>query len=207
MSKKFKHIACLFCVLLTLCLILPACSDKDTQNDASSKAQSSTAKSTDESSASSVSDGKYTLGGSIGWDDPVPFPDKNLEKAVRKAMHYTDKMVITRTGATYLEYLNIRGCNITNLDGLQYFTSLEVLYASDNKIKHLEALSGLVNLFALDLSDNRIVDITPLTLLTNLLFVDLYGNPDLKNVDALEAKLDVDKTYISFRHLNPPFPD
>lgn len=144
-------------------------------------------------------DAPYSLTEQVHYTDPVPFPDKNLEKALREAMKLPEKYEITPLHCSGLSYLDLRGKGITNLDGLQYCTGLEVLYAGDNEIVHLDALEGLIDLFILDLSNNNVRDVAPILKLSNLMLIDLYGNP-VEDILSVQKAFDIDKTYISFEY-------
>jgi Leucine-rich repeat (LRR) protein len=96
----------------------------------------------------------------------VTFKDKNLENAIRRNIN-------KKMGAIYLDdvkkikSLNLEDSSITNLQGLENFTNLSLLYLSGNKIKNLEPLKGMISLNTLFLGSNNIINIDPLKGLTN----------------------------------------
>lgn len=75
----------------------------------------------------------------------------------------------------YLEYLNIKGNNITSLDYLKENDTLITLDASDNDIYDINALSGLVNLESLELNNTKISDLAPLQNIKTLTNLSIIG--------------------------------
>lgn len=82
---------------------------------------------------------------------------------------------------------------ITDLEGLQYFKDLEVLYCCASYINDISELSELKNLKELDLSLNRISDLSPLSDLKRLKKLNLYNNR-VKDLSPLS-------NLISLKHL------
>jgi hypothetical protein len=98
-----------------------------------------------------------------------------------------------------LDEIEMSGCGIVSLDGVEHCVQVKVidisrnaitdisdlqrlsrvteLYASDNSIGYVDVVSRLVNLRIIDLSMNSIDDISPLFGLEHLEFVNLIGNP------------------------------
>ena len=183
MKKLFRSALCL---VLALSLLLCLCACGEDQPDPS-----------EPSSGSEIagSDAPYSLMDEVGYREKIPFPDKKLEAAIRAAMKLPEKYDITPMHVSQLMYLDLRGLEITNLDGLQYCASLEVLYLSDNEIVHLDALEKLEYLFILDFSGNKVRDVTPILKLPNLMFIDPQGNP-LEDSELLDQTFDIDKTYV-----------
>ncbi|MBC1286477.1 LPXTG cell wall anchor domain-containing protein [Listeria booriae] len=98
--------------------------------------------------------------------EPVFFPDSNLEWEVRDALHIYGTP-ITQGMMKQLTKLNFnRGITVSNLEGLQYATNLQSLSAD----------AGL---------GNDIRDISPLAHLTKLEFLYLAGHAHLSDVRAL----------------------
>ena len=183
MKKLFRSALCL---VLALSLLLCLCACGEDQPDPSGPVSGS---------EGAGSDAPYSLMDEVGVDEKIPFPDKKLEAAIRKAMNLPDKYDITPTHANQLMYLDLRGLGITNLDGLQYCGSLEVLYLADNEIVHLDALEKMEYLFILDFSGNKVRDVSPVLNLKNLMFIDPMDNP-LENEELLTQSFNIDKTYI-----------
>lgn len=73
------------------------------------------------------------------------------------------------SGFTYLE---IFGTNITNLDGIQYFSNLEELYCQGNQITNIPSLPP--NLLDFSCAGNQLTSLPPLP--ESLMFLDCYDN-------------------------------
>ena len=101
----------------------------------------------------------------------VYVPDDNFEQVLINLGYDSGTLndSVPITSIKYVENLNISSRNITNLTGIEHFTSLKKLYCSNNKISSLN-LSNNTNLIYLDCSNN---------LLTQL---DLYNNTILQNL-------------------------
>lgn len=177
MSKARRILALLLTVLLALTL-LSACDRGPQESDPSASSE----------------DAPYSLSPAVGEDEKIVFRDKALEAAVREQMELPEKYDITPRHCAMVTRLDLRGKGIRDIDGLQYFASMEVLYLGDNEVVHLDALRDLTNLFSLDVSHNRVKDVSPLLGLFNLMFLDVAGNP-MENYEALYA-FDEDHTYL-----------
>lgn len=124
------------------------------------------------------------LGGcSSDREQPITFPDPNLEAAIRQAIgrpsgdiHKTDLQGLISFAAP--------GEGIANLSGLQHATSLTHLYLPDNQVSDISALAGLASLIELHLEWNQISDASPLTGLSSLTVLNLCEN-QLGSISAL----------------------
>ena len=108
-------------------------------------------------------------------DREITFPDPNLEAAVRKAIDIPEGPIYAwalGAGTSLVAY----GLNITDLGGLEHFTSMRTLTLFENQISDISPLADLSKLQSLILSVNRISDISPLEGLTNLAYLGLGGN-------------------------------
>lgn len=182
-----KFLRSALCLILSLSLLLCLCAcGEDAPGSASEPVSGSEAEGSDE---------PYELMEDVGFHEKIPFPDKNLEAAIRKAMNLPDRFDITPMHTSQVMCLDLRGLDIENIDGLQFFTSLEVLYLSDNKIEHLDALESVTELFILDFSGNQVRDVTPILGLSNLMLIDARNNP-MEDPGALDRTFDIDKTYV-----------
>jgi internalin A len=106
---------------------------------------------------------------------PVSFPDKNLEQAVREALH-EPKADLTKERLANLYVLETSHAPIRNLTGLEECKNLALLKLAKSQVSELKPLTGLTNLQSLDLSGNKIADVTPLSSLTKLQYLDLSNN-------------------------------
>ncbi len=105
-----------------------------------------------------------------------PFPDKNLEAAIREVLKHEPKVELTDEKLQNVYFLDASGKDIKDLTGLEKCKNLAELKLPRNKIADLKALKDLANLQLLDLSDNAIKDITPLANLKALQYLQLSGN-------------------------------
>lgn len=117
----------------------------------------------------------------------VTIPDANFRAALKvlypSCFNANDEMDITCDNIVYLSGLDLKGKNITNLEGIQYFTRLETLYCSDNNISVIENLpSSLQNLSAIN---NKIETIK---FSENLIHIEIDINL-LENIPAFPSKL------------------
>ena len=74
------------------------------------------------------------------------------------------------------------GKNLTDLNGIDRFTNLEVLDCSNNNITSLEPIKNLTNLKLLGCANNKIGSLEPLKNLTNLEYLYCSGN----KIESLE---------------------
>ena len=102
-------------------------------------------------------------------------------------------IIITDSNIESITSLYLGGKNISNISGIEYFTSLTGLSLYNNQITDLTTLKDLTSLTRLDLESNQITDITPLEGLTSLTWLNLYNNQisdlsplsNLTNLDVL----------------------
>src|SRR3954465_10417602 len=131
-------------------------------------------------------------------EDAPLFPDKNLEKAVRKHVFEkrdNDKPLV-EADVSSLSTIKADGMGITNLAGLEKCVSLASLELAKNKIKDLTPLNGLKLVQFLTLNDNQIEDITPLGGMKSLQYVELSHNK-VKTIDALTNCTNMASIYVS----------
>jgi internalin A len=131
-------------------------------------------------------------------EDAALFPDKNLEKAVRKHVFEkrdNDKPLV-EADVSSLSTIKADGMGITNLAGLEKCVSLASLELAKNKIKDLTPVNGLKLVQFLTLNDNQIEDITPLGGMKSLQYVELSRNK-IKTIDALTNCTNMASIYVS----------
>ncbi|MDD4607100.1 MAG: leucine-rich repeat domain-containing protein, partial [Patescibacteria group bacterium] len=152
----------------------------------------------------------------------ITFPDANLEAAVRDAIgkptgdiYDTDVSGLTSfsadsssisdiTGMEYftsLTYLNLSSNQISDISALSTLTSLTILYLYDNQISDISFLSGLINLTQLDLWSNQISDISALSGLTDLTYLSLYHN-QISDISALSGLTDLIYLSLSYNQIS-----
>jgi internalin A len=105
-----------------------------------------------------------------------PFPDKNLEAAIREVLKHEPKVELTDEKLQNVYFLDAPGKDIKDLTGLEKCKNLAELKLDKNKISDIKAIKDLTNLQNLDLSDNAIKDIGPLANLKGLQRIELSGN-------------------------------
>ncbi len=128
----------------------------------------------------------------------IEFADKNLEAAIRHAIG-KDEGKITAADAAAVTELNLSKSvqrmldsfmvdtshNITNLDGLQHFTSLEKLDLQGNNITDIPPLKSLKSLKELNLCCNSLQSIEALGSLENLEKLNISWN-GISDIGPLE---------------------
>ena len=98
------------------------------------------------------------------------FPDKALEKAVRRQVFAKreNNEPITAADVADVAIIEGRGLGITNLAGLDQCKKVALINFAENQIADLAPLAGLPRLQSLDLSRNKIGKIDPLASVTAL---------------------------------------
>ncbi len=115
------------------------------------------------------------------------FPDENLEAAVRDALGKPEGEAITVAELVGITTLQAAGCDITDLTGLEYCTSLTGLQLIGNQISDISPLSSLTDLTFINIYDNEISDISPLVNLTSLTRLRLGGEMWGNNISDISA--------------------
>ena len=115
----------------------------------------------------------------------LAFSDSALQSAVTEAAGETG-------GAAGLVTLTAKERGITDLDGIEQLTHLEVLDLYGNEIRDLSPLAGLRRLRYLDLGSNRVEDVSPLASLRSLRVLLLADNrvtevSALAGLDSLQS--------------------
>ena len=116
---------------------------------------------------------------------PPPFPDKNLEAAVRDVLH-EPQAELNEEKLNNLFILHANGKKIKDLAGLEKCKNLAEIRLADNQIVNLAPLKDLTNLQSLDLSGNQIADISPLKGLAKLQYLELSRN-QIAKLEALSS--------------------
>lgn len=144
-------------------------------------------------------------------DNKVTFKDKKLEDKIREEINLDREDILVRD-LNEIVKLDISGCHIKKLNGINYCYNLRILDASNNKIKVVAPLEPLFHLYILNISNNLIVDISILgscenirTLIARGLdFLDL--NPLFMLPNLLELEIDwhhyPEEKYLFKKYLN-----
>ncbi|GAL84382.1 leucine-rich repeat-containing protein [Sporocytophaga myxococcoides] len=122
----------------------------------------------------------------------IAIPDKNflafLKKEFSKVIN-NDSLILEK--AKVIDgTLDCSGKNIQSIEGIQYFTSLEVLKANNNQLTSVPDISNLKDITRIELTFNNLITIPDLSNLTKLKTLFLYNNslkslPDLTGNTAL----------------------
>jgi len=105
------------------------------------------------------------------------FPDYALASAVACSLYVCKSTVVTREQlANIFAIANVDTGIVSDLQGIQYLTSLSVLSLPHHQIEDLSPLAGLTNLESLYLGWNQIRDLSPLAGLGSLRWLCLNGN-------------------------------
>lgn len=130
--------------------------------------------------------------------------DEAFEEAIRAEIDY-EIGEIRPDQLTQIEHLQIRDANITNIDGIEHFTSLTSLDLRDNQIQDISSLSELDSLTDLNLRGNRLNNIEALAALSNLEELNLRENAiqDISSLENLTELADVNLRYNNITNLEP----
>ena len=127
-----------------------------------------------------------TPGGPTGVGTALVFADSALQSAVEQAaaelvsLRAQDRGITDLDGIeqlTRLEVLDLYGNEIRDLSPLAELRRLRYLDLGSNRIEEVAALASLKSLQVLLLADNEVTDISALAGLDSLKSVDLTGNP------------------------------
>ena len=141
-------------------------------------------------------DGDGSIGTNAVADSCViDIPDANLKKEILKQLGKSSGEV-TVGEAKKVVYLDAPTKGISNLKGLEYFTSLKMLNLKFNQISDVNALKGLTKLTMLFLDFNQISDISALKGLTQLTLLVLNNN-QISDINSLKGLTQLTTLYIS----------
>jgi internalin A len=124
-----------------------------------------------------------------------PFPDKNLEAAIRDVLKHEPKVELTDEKLQNVYFLDATGKDIKDLTGLEKCKNLQELTLARNKISDIKALKELTNLISLDLSENAIKDIGPLSNLKALQRIVLSDN-QVEKLEPLSGLTSLTSLYL-----------
>ncbi len=130
------------------------------------------------------------------------FPDKNLEKAVRKQVfakrNTTDPL--TKDDVAQVAIVSGKNMGIKNLSGLEHCRSLASLDLAGNQITDLTPLKGLPRLQQLILNTNKISSVASLNENKALQYLDLKHN-QLADISPLKGLTNMSVLYLSDNRL------
>ena len=125
----------------------------------------------------------------------VEIPDPNLKQVIRETLSLSEDIPLTQLQMQRLTRLAAWHSGITDLTGLEYATSLQVVSLVGNQIQDLRPLARLINLELVAFDSNSISDISPLANLTNLKHLRLASNPFISDITPLQNLTNL--TYLS----------
>ncbi|MBN2588592.1 MAG: leucine-rich repeat domain-containing protein, partial [Sedimentisphaerales bacterium] len=133
------------------------------------------------------------------WSPPVNFADANLKQAVEEQL-----CVINPTEAqmTTLTYLSANDKGITDINGIEYATNLQVLELGINQISDISPLKELINLEWLWLNDNQISDISSVAGLKNLQALGLDNNNNINDISPVEGLTNLHGLFIGGNNIS-----
>jgi len=136
------------------------------------------------------------LGGEAALDGDSIFPDKNLEKAVRKQVFAkrNNQDPITAEDVKSASTIEGRNMGIEDLAGLEHCKALASLKLPGNQIRDLSPIAGLDRIQLLDVSDNNIEDISVLGSLEGLQYINIENNR-VSSIAALGSLANVNSFY------------
>ena len=124
----------------------------------------------------------------------VQFNNKNLYNAVISEIDQdyiytkddnTNTIIIDKEEIKKIKNLELDGKDLSDLSGLDKFTSLEKLVLNNNQITNISVLYSLSNLKYLDLAHNCLTNIDGINNMSNLTYLNLYDNI-VRNLSSLE---------------------
>ena len=148
---------------------------------------------------------------------PITFSDNNLYQSLktRLSKYIIDKddaaktLEIRTDAMTEITQLDLSNCQISDLSGIEKFTSLVDLNLSKNTISDISDLSNLGSLKTLNLSNNTINNINNISALTTLTNLNLNSNKisditpisKLINLQVLDVSNNAISTAVAVRSL------
>lgn len=114
----------------------------------------------------------------------------------------TDKsLTMTSSNINRVDLLKIENNNITNLKGIENFTSLWHLYANNNKITDISPLKDLTSLNTILLSNNNINNISSLEKLVNVTELQLDNNK-ISDVNVLSNLKNINRVMLANNYIS-----
>jgi len=102
------------------------------------------------------------------------FPDANFRNYVNDNIPHANPAYITQAEAEAINVIDVSNLSITSLTGIEFFTNLQILYATSNQLTTLDFSQNTALMF-LDLSNNQLTTLD-LSQNTTLTFLNLSNN-------------------------------
>lgn len=122
----------------------------------------------------------YFIIASFEHEEPIYFPDANLETAVRENINKPIGSIYPCDVTSLFAELY----NISNLTGLEHCINLREVHLQHNPITDISPLANLINLAYIDLSSTEVSNISALANLTGLEYLNL-GSNQINNIEPL----------------------
>lgn len=119
-------------------------------------------------------------------DEVIDFPDANFEQAVRELISKPEGEIL-KEDLVGITNIDISNKNISNFEGVQYFTELKSLSMGDWILADISMISELSKLTNLSLFSSQEIDISILSRLTNLTSLTLrFYESQIVDISILE---------------------
>jgi len=114
----------------------------------------------------------------------------------RKNVHKISNIKNLEKYNSQIEELNLNFNHISEIEGLEKFTSLKILKLDNNRITQISNLKNLSNIRFLSIRNNSIIEIKGLSHLNTLEYLDLSGNIGISEIPISINQLPSLKTLI-----------
>ena len=101
---------------------------------------------------------------------------------------------------TSVDFIDLSGNQLTNVDGLSNLTSVNFIYLNNNKLTNVDGLSNLTSASDLQLSSNQLTNVDWLSNLTSVDDLQLSSN-QLTNINGLSNLTSVDNLNLDDNNL------
>jgi len=129
------------------------------------------------------------------------FPDPVFAAIVAEGFGRAPSANITQAELDEIQWIQIWGTNLTNLQGIQFFRNAIIAELDENNISNLAPLSGMTQLLVLYLPHNPISNIQPLAGLTNLIALDL-GYAQISNIQPLAGLTRLEELFLDSNRIS-----
>lgn len=216
MKKKKRYSARALAVLLSLCaMTVPLSSAVSAEEAGETEVAVLVEEAPEESLVPKVSEMEGSTGVSAYADtmaegiaiDEANFPDANFRQYVLDNFDANGDGALSEIEISTVTEINVNGCGIADLTGIEYFTALSGLYCNDNQLTKLD-VSQNTGLQILHCAENQLerLDVSKNVALTivhcymnQLTELDMSQNTELTQLDCGKnqlAKLDISRNTI-----------
>jgi len=114
--------------------------------------------------------------------------EKSAKEAINEGILFTEYMISDLTGVEYftnITYIGATDTKVKNFNILKHMPKLRALYSGSNDIDNIDSLKDLTSLTTIELFDNNINDISVLKNLTKLNEINLSNNK-IRDIESLK---------------------